>query len=116
MNSWGVYLLASASLILLFAPTLYKVSNNVRIASDWREVDGVTRVINALRPGMSVQLRLSMNSTDSVRMQGYVVSCDDGSGTLTGRSIWLLPSYTLAHGFSYDLKLDGSRVEVTQTG
>lgn len=116
MNSWGVYLMASACLIVLITPTLYKTSNNARVASDWREVDGLTKVINSLRPGMSVQLELWMNSTDSVRLQGYIVSCDDGSGTLTGKSVWLLPYYTLVHGVSYDLKLDGSLVEVTRTG
>ena len=116
MNSWGVYLTASAFLILLLTPALYKTSNNARVASDWREVDGVTKVINTLRPGLSVQLNLRMNSTDSVRLQGYLVSCDDGSGALTEKSIWFLPSYILVHGISYDLKLDGSRVEVTRTG
>jgi hypothetical protein len=116
MNSWGVYLIASASLILLLAPTIYKTSNNARIASDWREVDGVRTVIDSLRPGLSVQVKLWMNSTDAIRLQGYQISCNDGSGILTGRSAWLLPDYTLVHGTRYLLTLDGSRVEVTQVG
>ena len=114
MNSWGVYLVAAAALVLLLVPALQQVSADARVASDWRVVDGVSRVINNLRPGMRVVLRLPSNSTDAVLLHAFDISCNDGRGTIRMTSRWLLPDFAFVPGVLYTLTLDDASVEVAK--
>ena len=112
MNSWGVYLIASAALVLILAPSLQKISSDTRVASDWREIDSVRRIIDSLRPGMTVHLRLGSDAKDTISLHGYEILCDDGAGMLLRNSRWLLPDYSLLPGVGYVLSLGTTRVEV----
>ena len=112
MNSWGIYLVASAALILILAPSLQKISSDARIASDWREIDGASRIINSLSPGMTVHLKLGSDTKDAIRLHGYEISCDDGTGKLLRNSRWPLPDYALLSGVGYMISLGANGVEV----
>jgi hypothetical protein len=112
MNSWGVYLIASAALILILAPALQKITSDARIASDWREIDGVSRIIDSLRPGMTVHLKLGSDTKDAIRLHGNEISCYDGTGVLVRNSRWLLPDYTFLPGIGYIISLGTTQVEV----
>jgi hypothetical protein len=112
MNSWGVYLIASAALILILAPSLQKISSDARIASDWRSIDGVSRIIDSLKPGMTVHLKLGSESNDAIILRGNEISCHDGTGTILRNSRWPLPAFTLLPGAEYVITLGSTKVEV----
>ena len=116
LNSWGLYVFASVALVLLFAPQLRGVASDARESADWRNVDGVRAVIDSLRPGMSVLFTYGPSfAPDDVRLEGHLVSCPDGNGTISMPVVWALPNITLSPSARYHLALVLGVVRVTQS-
>ena len=106
LNSWWVYLLASAALVLLFTPQLAGVATDSRAVADWRNLDGVRAVIDSLRPGLTLQFSFGAGGfSDSIRLGGHTVSSFDGNGTISMAVVWALPNVTLVPSARNSLSL-----------
>jgi hypothetical protein len=117
LNSWGLYLIASAALVLMLGPPLTGVARDSREGADWRSVDGVRQVLDGLRPGIALDFSYGSSPTaDSIHLAGSFVSCDYGSGTISLPSRWTLPSTTLLPTVHYTASLTGEEVQVAQLG
>ncbi len=116
LNSWGLYLIASAALLLVLSPLLFGTAGAAREGADWRNADGVRAVLDNLRPGTAVRFSYGMSGTDAIHLRGGLISCDYGGGTVSLRSRWALPDVTLLPAVEYTARVNGGRVEVTQTG
>lgn len=117
LNSWGVYLVASAALILVLSPQLTGAARGSREGADWRYADGVKNVLDALRPGISVGLSYGASSSgDPLHLEGHRISCAYGSGTISLPTRWALPNATLSPSVNYLVWLSGGEVQVAQVG
>lgn len=115
LNAWGVYLAASAVLVLIFTPQLAGVARASRAGADWRNLDGVGAVIDSLRPGITLRLHYGIVGTsDSLSIGGHSLSCFDGNATISRAVRWALPNMTLAPGVRYSLSLVQGTVRVAQ--
>lgn len=116
MNSWGLYIFASVALVLLLTPQLGGVARDARESADWRNVDGVRAIIDSLAPGVTVLFAYgSSASPDRIRLEGHLVSCRDGDGTISMPVAWALPNVTLSPSVRYRLALVGGAVVVTKS-
>jgi hypothetical protein len=117
LNSWAVYLLSAVALLLLVSPQLTRAVGESRESSDWRNLDGVRAAVDALRPGIMVNLTYGSASTnDPVELKGLKLSCAYGNGTITFPSRWPLPGANLSASAHYLLWLSGGQVQVARTG
>jgi hypothetical protein len=117
LNSWGVYIIASAVLVGILSPQLIGVAGDSREAADWRNADGVRVALNALRPGITFTFSYGGWSTsDAVRLDGQQVSVTYGNGTISFPTIWSLPNCTLLPAVNYRVWLAGEIVQVKQAG
>ena len=114
LTSWGVYLIASASLVLLLSPQLSQVTVDARASADWRNLDGARSAMDAIRPGVTLPFSYGdAKVSDPLRLLGHEVYCSDGRGTLNASVRWALPDYTLVPGVRYVLSLSQGAVVVT---
>lgn len=82
-----------------------------------RTVDGITYVIEELRPGMSATLAYgSPGSTAEVLLLGHTVTFTEGDVTFSRDVQWVLPGLSLAPGETYVAWLAGDLVEVLKSG
>lgn len=117
LNSWGVYVIASAALVLVMSPILVGTANDSREGVDWRNVDAIRSAIDELRPGVALGLFFGSSSAgDVVRLAGHQVSCYYGTGTVSLSSRWTLPDVTLSPSVHYTVWLNGENVRVAQVG
>jgi hypothetical protein len=117
MNSWGLYLVASVALVLVVAPQLTGLAGDSREGADWRNVDGMRKVVDALGQGDTVNLTFTgAFAADPIVLTGFHIACDYGNGTLVLPSRWALPNTTLLPGHHYRVWLNGGEVQVTETG
>jgi hypothetical protein len=117
LNSWGVYLIASAALVGALTPQLLGVMEDSREGADWRIADGIRVALDALRPGIALTLSYgTWSSSDTVHLGGREVSIAYGNGTITLPTVWNLPNVTLTPSVSYRAWLSGATVQVTQAG
>ena len=115
LNSWGLYLLASAALVLLLSPQLFQVVAISRASADWRNLDGARAAIDSLRPGIVVPFSFGASKvSDPLRLQGDEISCADGNGSISMRVGWALPNYTLYPATGYLLSLAQGSLVVAQ--
>lgn len=114
-NSWGVYLLASAALLLLLTPQLAAVAKDSRESADWRNLDGVRAAVDSLRPGIALVFSYGLvKVSDPLRLMGHLVTCYDGNETLSATVRWMLPNATLLPSVRYGLSLAQGGVVVVQ--
>ena len=117
LNSWGVYLVASAALIGVMAPQLASVASLSREGADWRSADGVAVALDSLRPGVTLAITFGgWPSNDAIVLGGHRVSISYGNGTFDLASRLPLPNMTLTPFTSYRAWLSGGDVEVEQDG
>ena len=117
MASWGAYLAAAASLVLIMAPPLSEVATGSRTASASRTVDGVGALIDELRPGLSVNFSFgSSGSQERVVLDGRLVTCWIGDSMSAFTSTWMLGEHVLAPGVLYSARLENGSVEVDTYG
>ena len=115
LNSWGVYIFASAALVLLFVPQLSQAALASRASADWRNLDGASWAIDSLRPGVVLSFSYGVsNVSDPLRLRGHQVSCSDGNQGMSAAVRWALPNYTLIPSVSYRLSLSQGRLVVTR--
>lgn len=117
LNSWGVYVIASAALVLVLSPILIGTANDSREGVDWRNVDAIGTAMDELRPGVTLEISFgSSSSGDVVQLAGHQVSCSYGGGTVSMSSRWTLPEVTLSPSVHYSVWLNGGNVRVAQVG
>ncbi|MDE1852709.1 MAG: hypothetical protein KGI38_03055 [Thaumarchaeota archaeon] len=117
LNSWGLYLIAAAALLLVLVPVLTSTAMSSREGADWRNVDGLRAVIDSLRPGVTVEYHYGASASgDPIHLGGRSVSCSYGGGTVSLRTRWPLPDVTISPTAAYDLRLVGGTAEVVQIG
>jgi hypothetical protein len=117
LTSWGAYLIASAALVLALNPMLSGTAAGSRSAADWRNLDGVRSVLDALRPGVTATISYGIQTSgDPVHLSGHLITCSDGQHLLALQTRWALPTVTLAPSVEYFVWLDGTTVEVISAG
>ena len=117
MNSWAIYLLSAVALLLLVSPQLAGAVLESRESSDWRNVDGVRAAVDALRPGVMVNLTYGTAPTnDQIELRGLQLSCAYGNGTIVFPSRWPLTNANLTASAHYLIWLSDGQVEVGRTG
>jgi len=117
LNSWAVYLLSAVAFLLLVSPQLTGAVRESRESSDWRNLDGVRKALDALSPGVMINLTYgNAPSNDPIELGGYELSCSYGNGTVTFPSLWPLPTTNLTGSSHYLVWLSGGKVQVAQTG
>ncbi len=115
--SWGAYLAASALLVLVLTPTLNGIGSDSRVAGASRTLDGITDVLDGLRPGLTVSLTfVSSDPGDVVRIDGHTIAYQFRGGELNRSSRWLLPELTLDSGAAYRFWMVNDSVGVTAYG
>lgn len=102
---------------LLLVGTVLPALDGVRNYADNRAcaavADGVLGNLLSLRPGLIVLIPLgSLSPGMTVEMQGHTLSILFGRSVAERKVAWLLPTVTLAAGFDYLVKLNGTSVEV----
>ncbi len=117
INSWGIYLIASAVLVSALLPPLLGAARDSRKGADWRVADGIQHQLDALRPGITLSLSYgSWPSADSVQLDGKEISMDYGNGTVSLPSLWNLPITTLKPSVVYRVWLEGDNVRLNTIG
>lgn len=117
LNAWGVYLIASAALILVLSPMLTGAARDSREGADWRTADGVRAVLDSLRPGITLDMSFGVSSSaDPLRLRGHLISCDYGGGTISLPTRWALPDVTLSPLVNYAVRVSGGEVLVVRSG
>ncbi len=115
LNSWGLYLISAAALVLVLTPHLIGLLGDSRESSDYRAVDGVRAAIDGLHPGVKAEISLgTAGRGDPIVLGGNLVSCDYGGGLVSASSRWPLPNFTLRAAVHYLVWLSQGRVEVAQ--
>jgi hypothetical protein len=117
MNAWGVYLIASVALVAAFTPRLIGTTQDSREGIDYRMADGISSLLDSLRPGIVLTFSFGAWSTaDSAHLSGHLVSLQDGNLTVTMRTRFSLPNATLSPGVQYRAWLEGGSVRVSELG
>ena len=117
MNSWGIYLIASAALVAALTPQLIGASQDSREACDYRMADGIRSVLDSLRSGTVVTFSFSGWPTpDSAHLTGHAIVFTGANWTVTARTRYSLPNVTLSPGVNYQVWLQGSSVRVSEHG
>ncbi len=117
INSWGIYLIASAVLVSALLPPLLGAAGDSRKGADWRVADGIQHALDSLRPGITLSLSYgSWPLADTVQLDGREISIDYGNGTIRLPSLWNLPFTTLAPSGVYRVWLEGDNVRVSAIG
>ena len=115
LNSWGVYLLASAALLLVLSPPLASAFQYSREGSDLRSVDGVRAVLSSLQEGVSVQFSFGESTwPDPVAIGGHTVACSYGGGEVSAHTPVLLSNATLRPDVVYTASMIGGEIEVSE--
>jgi len=117
LTSWGLYLLASVALLIVAAPMVAGASQAARFGADTRNLDGVRTVFDSLRPGMKVTFAFGGEpGSDSLRIEGHLITCASASGKLVVVSKWELPNMILQPTVDYSVQLEGGSVKVVGLG
>ena len=104
-------------MLLLLTPQLVQTVRDSRESADWRSLDGVRAELDALTPGLVINLSYGTNSSsDLIRLDGNQLSCSYGSGTLTLPSRWPLPDVNLTASSPYVVWLSAGQVQVAPSG
>jgi hypothetical protein len=104
-------------MVLFMTPQLTSLTRDSREASDWRNVDGVRSVVDALNPGIQVTLTFGSGpGEDPIRLGGHTLSCSYGTGTVTLPSKWALFPTVLLPLHHYHLWLGEGEIQVTEVG
>jgi len=112
-----VYLISAAAIVLLLTPELEGLVVESRKGADWRTLDSVRAAVDALRPGVVLNLTYgSLSAQDSVRLSGRLFTISYGNGTFSLPSRWLLPNETLHASVPHLLWLEGGKVVVASPG
>ena len=112
-----MYLLSAFALVLLLSPQLTGLVGDSRKGADWRTLDGVRAAVDALRPGVTLNLTYtSISPEDAVRLDGHSFMISYGNGTFSLPSRYVLPNLTLSSSAPHLLWLEGGRVVVTDLG
>ena len=117
LNSWGIYLVAAAALLLGLSPVLAATVADSREGVDYRNTDAVKAVLDALQPGVRAQLSLDPEVyADQIRLGGKAVVCDYPGGTISFSTRWDLSNATLSPSARYEVWLQGGVVQVERDG
>ncbi|MDG6985188.1 MAG: hypothetical protein JRM73_00380 [Nitrososphaerota archaeon] len=117
LDSWGVYLVAAAALVLMLSPSLAATAKASREGADLRYLEGVRAVLASLRPGVGVEFSFGgWPPSDPITMDGNALTCSYGGGALELNSSRALPGMTLYPGVLYLAQLSSGAVEVTRVG
>jgi hypothetical protein len=113
IDSWGVYLAAAGALLLVLSPSLTSAATDSREGVDYRTLDGVRAILNALGPGEVTRFSFGSDPAgDPIRLLGEQLSCSYGRGTIIMSSALQLPTITLYPLVSYLAYINGSHVTV----
>jgi len=117
LDTWGVYLIASAALIAALMPPLVGTVQYSREGSDYRIADGIRSVLDSLRPGTVTSFYFGSWSTgDSAHLDGHEVILTYGNGTVALQTRYNLPNVTLSPDVHYQVWLKGNQVDVSGAG
>ena len=117
IDSWGVYIVAAAALLLMLSPLLVATARDSREGADARYLDGVRVVLASLQPGEGVRFSFGgWPSSDPIRLDGHALTCSYGYGNLELTVSRALPDLTLYPGVLYFAYLDGGAVGVYRVG
>ncbi|HYA55555.1 MAG TPA: hypothetical protein VED22_02035 [Nitrososphaerales archaeon] len=112
-----MYLIASAALIAALVPQMAGTAQDSREGSDYRVADGIRSVLDSLRPGTVITFSFPSWATgDSARLSGNEVIFMYGNESVALQTRYNLPNSTLAPGVSYQVRLKGNMVSVSQAG
>jgi len=116
-NSWGVYLLASFSLLAIMSSQMSGVAQTSREGADLRCADGVQSIVDSLHPGITVELSIdAWPGADPVHLEGRTISVDYGQGSIALPVVWPLSNSTISPSLSYLVWLAGGVVQVKPLG
>lgn len=115
--SWGVYIISGAALLLALSPFLTSAVNASRQGADWRNVDGVRSVLDALQPGEKTTFSFGgSGQSDPIKLGAHQISCSYGGGSVIMEARMLLQNTDLLPLVQYTAFISGDRVVVTQVG
>ncbi len=113
--TWGVYLGVAAALIAGMSPHLSQVQSAAGRSAAARALDGVTAVLDGLRPGIRANISFgSEGGAGGILLGGHAITFAGQEPELTAQCSWSLPYYVLEPGRVYSVSLDGSEVSVTR--
>ncbi len=105
----------AAALIAGMSPHLAQVQSAAGRSAEARTLDGVTSVLDGLRPGVRANMSFGSEGGDGgILLDGHTITYAGQEPELTAQCTWSLPSIVLAPGRVYSVSLDGSEVRVTQ--
>lgn len=115
--NWGVYLAATLALASFLAPAALGVLGEARENAAASTVSGIRALIDALRPGDSVDLTFASSGTAFlVLTRGNLVGYRLGSSSSFLPCEWTLETATLYASREYLLTLANGTVEVSEVG
>lgn len=114
--SWGMYIASGLLLLMVLMPTVQGTMNYSAQAQAAAVADGVTGVLNALRPGLvSVVSFQSLWGNLTVRLSGHLASALYGGGEVEEYCRWSLPNIVLHSGRLYYVHLSSGMVGVSSS-
>ncbi len=117
MFSWGAYLTASAALLFMLSSPMNGVTKFAHAAEASRTLDGITGVLDGLRPGVSASLYfLPASPGDIVRLGGHEIAYSDPGFELVRTTRWSLPNASLLPQVGYVVWLENGTLMVTRDG
>lgn len=114
--SWAVYLFAAAGLILVVSPGMTGILSASRQSADLRVLDGLSVVVDSLKPGLVLNFTVPASLHGRIVLQGNNVYIVSSNSTQTVRTAEGFQPAVLLPGHAYSLAVSGGRVRATSIG
>jgi hypothetical protein len=115
--SWSAYLAASLALIVLLSPGTSAVLIGAQVSAGSRILEGVTELVDGLRPGVNLTLRYGQPAFQArIFTQGHTLAFLSPAFSGSEQCRWALPNATLFPGVKYSVWLAGGSVRFSRDG